>query len=265
MAGSDEHLEDGWGPASPLDDTVLRAYVTGFSGWLVDLGRALGARFVDRSEVGALDSGSGFFLANGCVLRRPVRDHEWPSIIGELGAFYDNGHGGPWALFSPWPTPDLSLHRLELMGHPPLMLRPAGGTAPPDPEGLEIVEAHDDATMRDFAQALADAYPAPDGGFFATRRVLDAPGTRCWVGYVDGHPVATSGAHVHGGCVQVDWIATHPDVRGRGIGAALAWRATLADPDAPAVLLASDPGQPVYERMGYLRIARFTGWIGARE
>jgi hypothetical protein len=28
------------------------------------------------------------------------------------------------------------------------------------------------------------------------------------------------------------------------------------------VLIASDPGQPVYERMGYLRLMRMTMWAG---
>lgn len=48
---------------------------------------------------------------------------------------------------------------------------------------------------------------------------------------------------------------------GRGAGAAAARAATTAFPDQPAVLLASDDGQPVYERMGYLRIERWTAWI----
>jgi GNAT superfamily N-acetyltransferase len=261
----DEHLEDGWGASTPPDDTLLRAYVTGFARWMVDLGRTTGSRFVDLPEAGGLDAGSDFFLANGCVIRRPVRDDAWPGLVARLQAFYDDGPGGAWALFSPWPTPDLSMHGLALMGHPPFMVRPAGGSAPPDPDGLEIAEAHDDATMRDFARALAEGYPAPDADFLATRRVLDAPGTRCFVGYLDGRPVATSCAHVHGSCVHVEWIATHPDVRGRGIGAAITWRATLAEPGSPAALIASDPGQPVYERMGYLRIARFTAWTGNRQ
>jgi hypothetical protein len=51
-------------------------------------------------------------------------------------------------------------------------------------------------------------------------------------------------------------------VRGRGFGAAVTWAATLADPAKPAVLIASDPGRPVYERMGYLRLMRLTMWGG---
>ena len=88
------------------------------------------------------------------------------------------------------------------------------------------------------------------------------PGVRIWVGYLDGRPVACAGAHVTDVCVDVECVATHEDVRGRGFGAALTWAATLADPAKPAVLIASDPGQPVYERMGYLRLMRLTMWGG---
>jgi hypothetical protein len=38
------------------------------------------------------------------------------------------------------------------------------------------------------------------------------------------------------------------------------WAATVAAPALPAVLLASDPGRPVYERMGYLPLLRATMW-----
>ncbi len=97
---------------------------------------------------------------------------------------------------------------------------------------------------------------------FADARLLDVPGLRIWVGYLDDRPVACAGAHVTEGCVDVEYVATHPDVRGRGFGAAVTWSATLADPSKPAVLIASDPGQPVYEAMGYLRLLRMTMWAG---
>ena len=38
----------------------------------------------------------------------------------------------------------------------------------------------------------------------------------------------------------------------------------MADPTRPAMLIASDLGQPVYARMGYLRVTRFTLWVGSR-
>jgi hypothetical protein len=44
----------------------------------------------------------------------------------------------------------------------------------------------------------------------------------------------------------------------------MTWPATLADAEAPSMLIASDLGRPTYERMGYLPMARFTLWAGAR-
>ena len=49
--------------------------------------------------------------------------------------------------------------------------------------------------------------------------------------------------------------------RGQGAGAALTWAATTAWPEQGAVLIASDDGQPVYERLGHLRIERWTCWL----
>jgi GNAT superfamily N-acetyltransferase len=115
--------------------------------------------------------------------------------------------------------------------------------------------------MADFATAL-EGYPAPHTDVFADARLVEVPGMHFYVGYVDGRPVACSAAHVTGACVDVEYVAAHADVRGRGIGAALTWAATMADPAQPAVLIASDPGQPVYEKMGYLRTMRLTMWGG---
>ena len=49
------------------------------------------------------------------------------------------------------------------------------------------------------------------------------------------------------------YVAALPAARGRGVGAAVTWAATLCQPELPAVLVASDDGRPVYERMGYRR------------
>jgi len=81
-----------------------------------------------------------------------------------------------------------------------------------------------------------------------------------FLGYAGNAPVATAGAAIHHGLVEVDWVATLPHARRRGYGAALTWRAVQVAPDLPGVLIASDPGQPVYERMGFMRLLRATVW-----
>jgi len=256
-----ERLEDGWTRDTPEGDSLLRGYVVGFGAMLAGIGRALGGRVLDDDDVVALDVGADFFLANGAVLRHPVRDAELPAIVDRLCDFYAAGPGVTWMLLSAWPIP--AIDRMQLIGHPPFMLRAPGGAPPAVPDGLVVREATDAAGMADFARAL-EGYPAPaeQTAVFANERMLDVPGLRIWVGYLDGRPVACSAAHVTDACVDVEFVATHADVRGRGFGAAVTWAATLADPVKPAVLIASDPGQPVYERMGYLRLMRLAMWGG---
>lgn len=252
-------LEDGWSPAAPEGDTLLRGYVTGFAAMITAIGQAKGTRVLETDDVVALDIGSDFLLANGAILRHPVRDDALPTIVDELRDFFAPS-GVAWVLVSAWPTP--SLEGMALIGHPPFMVRPAGGTPPPDPDGLVVRKVTTAAEMADWARAL-EGYPASGTDAFADERLLEVPGMHFWVGYLDGQPVACSGAHVTDACNDVEYVACHEVARGRGIGAALTWRATLADPTKPAVLIASDPGQPVYEKMGYLRVTRLTMWAGA--
>jgi hypothetical protein len=225
-----------------------------------DIGRAVGGRVLETDDVVAVDTGADFFLANGAALRHPVRDEALPALVDALYDFYAAGPGVGWVLMSAWPIPPID--RMGLVGHPPFMIRSPGGEAPAVPSGLEIRQAATEADMVDFARALA-GYPAPHTDVFANAALVDVPGMHWYVGYTDGRPVACSAAHVTDACVDVEFVAAHDDVRGRGYGAALTWAATLADPTKPAVLIASDPGQPVYERMGYLRVMRLTMWGGA--
>ena len=152
---------------------------------------------------------------------------------------------------------------MGLIGHPPFMVRAPGGA-----RAGRSGRAHDpggDATSRAWrtSPTRSRATPPPARRSLPTPACSTSPGLRIWVGYLDGEPVACSGAHVTDACIDVEYIATHERARRRGIGAAMTWAATLADPTKPAVLIASDPGQPVYEAMGYLRIARMTMWGGA--
>jgi GNAT superfamily N-acetyltransferase len=146
------------------------------------------------------------------------------------------------------------------MGHPPLMFRPAGGPPPDVPVALTITPVVDERTMHDFVATLVEAYPVP-GGEGSPISTLEALGPiRLYVGYVDGRAVATSGTCVSHGLNDVEWVSTRAEYRRKGIGAALTWAASLAEPSLPAALIASDDGQGVYEAMGYVRVMRLTMW-----
>ena len=83
---------------------------------------------------------------------------------------------------------------------------------------------------------------------------------RTWVGYEDGKPVTTASAYVDDRFVGIYAVATLPEARGRGFGAAVTWAATLCRPEMPATLQASSMGRPIYERMGYRTVAEFGVW-----
>jgi hypothetical protein len=259
-------LPDGWDPGSPRDDSLTRAYAEGWGDLCEDLGRAGGHAAKRTDDFVAYDSHAPFPFVNPSVLLRPVLDARDP-VLDELTDFFEpDNENTPFLVLSATPMPSLVERGWTLMGHPPLMIRPVGPADVPEPEGLEIVEVRDADTLAEFDRTMVEAFPVP--GMQGRRQfgpgVLDAPGWTMWLGYVDGTPVATSAVHIKDGFSDVEWISTMPEYRGRRIGEAMTWRATLAAPDRPAMLFASDDGQPVYERMGYLRLSRLTLWVGTR-
>lgn len=263
-----EHLPDGWDLALPADDNLVKAYVWGYADLMERTATALGWPSKRTERFVAIDGGSAFPFQNVAVPLRPFGAPERDDLLREIGDFYRGRSGGPALLWCGFPTPDLTDRGWHLMGHPPLMLRPPGPGAPPLPDGLEIVPVTTAEQLEEFGSTMVEAFPVPElagrpyGGFGPG--LLEVPGWRMWIGRVDGRAVATSAVHVHAGLNDVEWISTSPEARGRGIGAAVTWAATLADPTLPAMLIASDPGQPVYERMGYLRLTRFTLWFRSR-
>jgi hypothetical protein len=252
----------GWEDDLPSDDSLTRQFVLGNVARYAHLLDAVGARRVDADGAVLFDFGSPVVFDNAMVLTRPPIDGVHP-LVEEAKGFFDAAR--PWVLLSVWPLPDLSPTGLHLMGHPPMMFRPAG---PPPAQartvvdGFEILTVDDTEAMRQFAETIEDAFPMPGAPAspWASPRIF-GPTLRGYLGVLDGEPVATSAAFVHGGVVDVEMVSCLASCRGRGIGEAMTWAATLADRDAPAVLLASDDGQPVYERMGYLRLTRITLWF----
>ncbi|MBM3660370.1 MAG: GNAT family N-acetyltransferase [Actinobacteria bacterium] len=263
-----EHLPDAWDRGLPADDNLVKAYVWGYADLMEATAAALGWPHVRTDRFVAVDGGSAFMFQNCVVPTRPFGVDEADDLLAEVAAFYAPRPGGPYLLWCGFPTPPLRDRGFTLMGHPPLMLRPAGGEAPPVPPGLELVEVTTPERLEEFGTTMVEAFPVPEltgrpyGGFGPG--LLEVPGWRMWIGVLDGGAVATAAVHVHGGINDVEWISNRPEARGRGVGAAVTWAATLADPGLPAMLIASDPGQPVYERMGYLRLTRFTLWFRGR-
>ena len=252
-------LRTGWDAGCPDDDTVTRQAVLSLAARVEHLSGAMGGRTRRDADWVLGDQGVATPLANAAIALHPIPS---AAAAAEMRSFFAN----PFLVMSAWPTPDLAPAGFGPVGHPPFMLLPAGATAPPPPPELEITEVTDRATALRFAATLAESYPVhgispADAGTLVDERMLGSA-MRAWVGAVDGRDVTVASAFTHSGVTQVEMVATHPDGRGRGYGAAVTWRAALADPTVPAVLIASDHGRPVYERMGFIPLTRWTLWIG---
>jgi N-acetylglutamate synthase len=97
-----------------------------------------------------------------------------------------------------------------------------------------------------------------------TPAVLAAPGVRCYLGEVDGQPVTTGLGVKLGSNVAIFNIATPPEHRRRGYGAAITAR-VVADGLAAGArwswLQSSAEGYKVYERLGFRTIEAWPCWI----
>jgi GNAT superfamily N-acetyltransferase len=269
-------LATGWDAGTPATDTLLRAVSLSMADPSLGAHKDLRTRATDAWC--AVDHGVPAGFGNAATLLQPLPFTGWEQVLDEIEAFFaerpSSGEdpAGHVLLFSPWPTPDLRARPIGWMlhGHPPLMTRPAGpspASARLGPAGGGRVErVADAAALADFERTLVEAFPFADaasrlpGGLFGPALLDD----RRWHLYLglDGQdrPVATAAAFVDHGHNDVNFVSTRPDARGRGFGEAVTWAATRADPARPAALIASDDGRPVYERMGYRALLRFTLW-----
>jgi Acetyltransferase (GNAT) family len=285
-ADEGEVLDNGCRESTPAGDNVLLDYARGEAKAFGAVADAAGGRAAHDSALGLwlADSGSPSPFGNTAHLTKPIGDDATPAFVEALREFFDAGPGGPFLVFSPWPTGDLSRHGFHLVGHPPLMFRPAATPAPVTPApvtpapvtpaptanpNLRVAAVETEDDLADFERTLIEAYPAPEfqpwrrGSFFA-------PGTlstnwRFFVGYEDDRCVATAAAWLTDSISIVEMVSTRDECRGKGYGAAVTAAASDAQPGRTAMLIASDLGRSVYDRLGYIPLLRYTLYLGMRS
>jgi GNAT superfamily N-acetyltransferase len=130
-----------------------------------------------------------------------------------------------------------------------------------DPELRAEIEIDHDPAMEEIGRLNDLAYGFTDDFTRALARRPD--GLHPYVARLDGEAVACVGSVDNDGDCAIFFVATRPDVRGRGLAAALMTRA-LADAKtrgcATTSLQATEMGRPIYARLGYREFGRIQMW-----
>ncbi|HXI46722.1 MAG TPA: GNAT family N-acetyltransferase [Candidatus Acidoferrales bacterium] len=193
--------------------------------------------------------------------------------IAEIVAAYD-ALPAPFLWWrAPFHTPADLGERLEqahvyAIGEAPAMTLDLGELGPPPgaAAGLEIRGVADEAGLRAYL-AVIDAEPPPDGAppmfppekverivSHLVPRLAAEPAPLRVVGWLDGRPVGTARLSLAGGVAGIYSVATLPEARGRGIGAALTHACLATGRELGyriATLQSSDMGFNIYRRLGF--------------
>jgi GNAT superfamily N-acetyltransferase len=125
-----------------------------------------------------------------------------------------------------------------------------------DPEPDPEPKLEDLARVNDLAYGTGDAFARMMGEGPADQGVT-------WLARVDGEPVASTVSFHHGGDCSIWWVATVPEMRGRGLAAGLMRRALAHGREGGCevtTLQATKLGEPVYERLGYRSFGAIEMW-----
>ncbi len=138
---------------------------------------------------------------------------------------------------------------------PGMVLAPIrDGAVPRDDLSVREVRGDEDLVRYQETAFAGFGFPATSGRLFLTGRLLAMPNVRLYLGLVEGRPVCTSALCATGPVAGIYWVATLPDLRGRGLGEAITWSAVRGGIQLGcgfASLQASALGRPVYARMGF--------------
>jgi GNAT superfamily N-acetyltransferase len=143
----------------------------------------------------------------------------------------------------------------------PLMLRPAGGTAPAaERTGTRVVRVAGHDALAVAEQVIVDGFPRQvprpyPPGLILPPQMLTAPGWAIWLAYYGGDPAAAVCSYDDGAALGIYWLATLPRHRSRGLGRAVMTAALAACPGQPAVLVATAAAESLYSSLGFTAVA----------
>ena len=132
---------------------------------------------------------------------------------------------------------------------------------------LRFVRILDDSTIQTFAELNCVSYgiPIETSLSLVKEHTLWHEHAYGFIAYIGDKPVSTATAIINEGCLFFFLIATAPEAQRKGYGEATVRHALQTAHEATGikrtVLHASDPGYPVYLRIGYHPTAKFMGCL----
>jgi GNAT superfamily N-acetyltransferase len=228
--------------------------------------RAVGGAVDDRPDMLVYVTGLPAPWANGVKAPRLAPGDVDEAIKRVSGRLRSAGVPGTWEV-GPLATPADLGDRLERTGvHREFDLEimaaeiRAMDLDAPGPSELSIHRVAEESDHREWLRVMEVGFDMPEGHTETIDRTVraigldsDAPWIR-FVGKAEGTAVASSGLMLFAGVAGVYNVATVPDARRRGFGAAMTTAAIRHAKDLGyrvAALGASAMGRGVYERMGF--------------
>jgi ribosomal protein S18 acetylase RimI-like enzyme len=138
--------------------------------------------------------------------------------------------------------------------------------------GLEVRIVEDEETLRTWIDTFMPGYGLPVDWASITYELwlkfgFDFP-TRNYLGYLNGKPVSTSTVFYGGGAAGIYDVATLPEARGKGLGAALTLK-PLQDAREMGyrigVLQSSEMGFNVYKKLGFRHLCQIENFYLSLE
>jgi ribosomal protein S18 acetylase RimI-like enzyme len=133
----------------------------------------------------------------------------------------------------------------------------------PAVDGLEIHTVTDAESLHTWIKVFIYGYGLPPAWESMVYEMylklgLDLP-ARNYLGYLNGKPVSTSSLFLGGGAAGIYSVATLPEARGKGLGAALTLQPLLDAREMgyhAGVLQSSDMGFNIYKKLGFRHLCQ---------
>jgi GNAT superfamily N-acetyltransferase len=138
-------------------------------------------------------------------------------------------------------------------------------STPPD---LTIKRVEDVETLRKFVHAAVLGFGLPEASESACFDLFAGLGfdlpLHNYIGYLHGKPVATAELFLGAGVAGIYWVSTLPEGRGQGVGSAMT-QVSLREARElgyrVGILHASELGEEVYRRLGFVEYCRMSHYI----